>query len=65
MKNVFVPDNNRISNALDFASGTNNILKHSRLFVAWAATGGAAAAIEECHKYALKRKQFGKFLGQF
>lgn len=31
LKDVFVPDHNRLEKALDFASGANNILKHSRI----------------------------------
>lgn len=31
MNDVFVPENNRLEKALDFASGANNILKHSRI----------------------------------
>jgi len=65
MVDVFVPDQNRLANALDFASGANTILKHSRLFVAWAAVGAAAGAFEACHKYALERKQFGKPIAGF
>lgn len=56
MKDVFVPSKNRLAKALDFASGANNILKHSRLFVAWCAVGAAAGAIEDCFKYSLQRK---------
>jgi len=53
LTDVFVPQKNRLENALDFASGANNILKHSRLFVAWIATGCAAGAIESAIKYTL------------
>jgi alkylation response protein AidB-like acyl-CoA dehydrogenase len=53
LTDVFVPLKNRLENALDFASGANNILKHSRLFVAWLATGCAAGAIESAIKYTL------------
>ena len=62
---MFVPASNRIANALDFASGANNILKHSRLFVAWISAGAAAGAYEACHKYVLERKQFGKPVASF
>jgi glutaryl-CoA dehydrogenase len=65
LENVFVPYNNRLENALDFASGANNILKHSRIYVAWLATGVAAGAIESAIKYSLQRKQFGKELASF
>lgn len=47
MENVFVPSHNRLDNALDFASGANNILKHSRIFIAWIAVGTAAGALEQ------------------
>jgi glutaryl-CoA dehydrogenase len=53
LTDVFVPQKNRLENALDFALGANNILKHSRLFVAWIATGCAAGAIESAIKYTL------------
>ena len=62
---MFIPDKNRIAKALDFASGANNILKHSRLFVAWGAVGSAAGALEECMKYSNERVQFGKPLAKF
>jgi alkylation response protein AidB-like acyl-CoA dehydrogenase len=55
LKDVFVPDKNRLAYALDFASGANNVLKHSRIFVAWVSVGIAAGAYEACHKYALER----------
>lgn len=51
MQDVFVADNNRLAYALDFAKGTNNILKHSRIFVAWIATGAAAGAYEHAFRY--------------
>ena len=46
LENVFVPIENRLADALDFATGANNILKHSRIFIAWIAAGCAAGAIE-------------------
>jgi alkylation response protein AidB-like acyl-CoA dehydrogenase len=65
MTDVFVPENNRLENALDFASGANNILKHSRIYIAWLATGCAAGAIEAALKYTSQRKQFGKSIDSF
>lgn len=65
MENVFVPSHNRLENALDFASGANNILKHSRIYICWLATGCAAGAYEAAFKYAQERKQFGKELAAF
>ena len=50
---MFVPAHNRLDKALDFATGANNILKHSRIQVAWVATGVAAGAVEAAHRYSL------------
>ena len=60
-----MPTHNRLENALDFASGANNILKHSRIYISWLATGCAAGAYEAALKYTLERKQFGKELASF
>ncbi len=53
---MFVPDNNRLAKARDFATGANVILMHSRLGVAWAAVGNAVGAYEAALRYTLKRK---------
>lgn len=47
LKDVFVKSSNRLEKALDFATGANNILKHSRIQVAWLAVGIAAGAMEK------------------
>ena len=60
MRDVFVPDDERFELARDFASGTKEVLQHSRIFVAWIATGMAAGACEAAFKYCLAREQFGK-----
>jgi acyl-CoA oxidase len=65
MENVFVPDNNKLAKADDFATGTNKILEHSRIKVCWAAVGIAAGAYEAALKYAMERKQFGKPIASF
>jgi glutaryl-CoA dehydrogenase len=65
LKDVFVPDKNKLTHAKDFGTGTNMILEASRLMVAWMAAGCAAGAYEECLKYVLKRVQFGKPVAQF
>lgn len=62
---MFVPDHNRLAKATDFATGTNKILEHSRLKVAWGAVGIAAGAYEASLRYALQRKQFGKPIAAF
>ena len=55
MNDVFVPDNERFELAKDFASGTKDVLKHSRIFVAWEAAGIAAGACEAAMKYCKER----------
>ena len=57
---MFVPDGDRFEKAKDFASGTNEVLMHSRIFVAWLATGMAAGACEAAFKYTKERIQFKK-----
>lgn len=52
---MFVPENNRLEKATDFATGANKILEHSRLKVAWIAVGVAAGAYEAAMKYSLER----------
>jgi len=53
LKDAFVPDNNKLTKAKDFASGTNAVLETSRLVVAWMACGLAAGAYENALKYTL------------
>lgn len=55
----------RLAKATDFATGTNVILEHSRLKVAWGGVGIACGAYEAALKYALERKQFGKSIASF
>lgn len=59
-KDVFVPFNNRLTKAKNFATGTNVVLESSRLAAGWMITGIAAGAYEAALKYTLNRKQFGK-----
>lgn len=65
MKDVFVPDNNKLTHAKDFGTGTNKILESSRLFVAWMIAGLATGAYEAALKYALERKQFGVQIAKY
>jgi alkylation response protein AidB-like acyl-CoA dehydrogenase len=53
MKEVFVPEKNRLEKAKDFLQGANAALEHSRLMVAWLAAGLAAGAYESALKYCL------------
>jgi len=63
--NVFVPDNNKLTHAKNFATGTNAILESSRLGVAWMIAGLACGAYEAALKFTLKRKQFGRPIAKF
>lgn len=65
MKDVFVPDNNKLTHATNFSKGTNVILESSRLGVAWVVAGTAVGAYEAALKYTLNRKQFGRPIAQF
>ena len=65
MKDVFVPDKNKLTKATDFRTGTNVILESSRLGVAWVAAGVGCGAYEAALKYCLNRKQFGKPIAKF
>ena len=65
LTNVFVPATNRLEKAKDFTTGTNVILEHSRLKVAWCATGVAAGAYEAALRYTMQRNQFGKPIAAF
>jgi alkylation response protein AidB-like acyl-CoA dehydrogenase len=65
MKDVFVPEHNKLEHAKDFQTGTNAVLEASRLGVAWLAAGIAVGAYESALKYCLKRKQFGKVIASY
>ena len=65
LKDCFIPDKNKLTHSKDFATGTNKILEASRLMVAWMAAGVAAGAYEQCLKYCLQRKQFGRPIARF
>ena len=58
--NVIIDENARLPKATNFAAGTNAILKHSRVFVAWLAVGVCWGVYDHVIKYASDRKQFGQ-----
>ena len=58
LRDVFVPESNKLVLAKDFSSGTKEVLLHSRIYVAWIATGIAAGACEAAFKYTKDRIQF-------
>jgi glutaryl-CoA dehydrogenase len=55
-KDLFIPDNMKLTHAKDFGSSTNLVLETSRLLTAWIAAGCACGAYEATVKYALQRK---------
>ncbi|MBV8749427.1 MAG: acyl-CoA dehydrogenase family protein, partial [Candidatus Eremiobacteraeota bacterium] len=59
-----VPDANKLANANSFAD-TAKVLRMTRGFVAWEATGCALGAFEHALAYARRRKQFGRPIGGF
>jgi glutaryl-CoA dehydrogenase len=59
-----VPETNRLANANSFAD-TAKVLRMTRGFVAWEATGCALGAFEHALAYAKRRKQFGRPIGGF
>ena len=65
LNNVFVPDEDRLPLATDFAKGTAVILKHSRIFVCWIAAGICEGVYDNVIKYISNRKQFGVPISSF
>jgi glutaryl-CoA dehydrogenase len=59
-----VPAENKLANANRFAD-TAKVLKMTRGFVAWQATGCALGAFEHALAYAKRRHQFGRPIGGF
>ena len=51
LDDVFVPESDRFELARDFATGTKEVLMHSRIFVAWIAVGMAAGACDAVMTY--------------
>ena len=64
MENVRVPDENRLQGDNSFRD-TAKVLRGTRYFVSWEATGCAMGAYENALKYAQERLQFGKPIGSF
>jgi glutaryl-CoA dehydrogenase len=61
---VRVPEANRLQNASSFAD-TSQVLKVTRMGVAWQATGCARGAYEHALRYTLERQQFGQPIAGF
>ena len=59
-----VPESNRLQEATGFRS-TANVLRVTRVGVAWQATGCARGAYEHALRYAKARQQFGRPIASF
>lgn len=64
LEDVFVPETHRLANADSFAS-TSNVLRVTRMGVAWQATGCARGAFEHAVRYTKSREQFGQPIAGF
>jgi alkylation response protein AidB-like acyl-CoA dehydrogenase len=60
LKDVVVGESQKLPHAVDFQTGTNRALKHSRVFVCWVAAGIVMGVYDNVIKYATERKQFGR-----
>ena len=64
LTDVFVPETNRLQRAESFAS-TSDVLRVTRMGVAWQATGCARGAFEHALRYTKSREQFGQSISGF
>ena len=64
MENCRIPEENRLQKDESFRD-TAKVLRGTRYFVSWEATGCAMGAYENALKYAQERLQFGKPIGSF
>jgi glutaryl-CoA dehydrogenase len=61
---VRVPEENRLQNATSFRD-TANVLRATRVSVAWSAVGCSRGAYEHALRYAMGREQFGRPITSF
>ncbi len=64
LENVFVPETHRLQGAESFAD-TANVLRVTRMGVAWQAAGCARGAFEHALRYTKSREQFGRSIAGF
>lgn len=64
-KDAFVKDEDKMEKAKDWMSGTNLVLKHSRIIVAWNAMGVLLGCYDACIRYVTQRQQFGQSIAGF
>lgn len=60
LNNVVIPASQKLPKATDFNTGTNAILKHSRVFVCYVAAGVCMGVYDNAIKYVSERRQFGQ-----
>ncbi|MGY1651166.1 acyl-CoA dehydrogenase family protein [Geodermatophilus sp. SYSU D01119] len=64
LEGVRVPEENRLQNANSFRD-TANVLRATRVSVAWSAVGCSRGAYEHALRYAMEREQFGRPITSF
>lgn len=64
LEDVFVPETHRLARAESFAN-TSEVLRVTRMGVAWQATGCARGAFEHAVRYTKSREQFGRPIAGF
>ena len=64
LHDVRVPEDNRLQGANSFRD-TSNVLRVTRMGVAWQATGCARGAFEHALRYTKQRQQFGRPIASF
>lgn len=62
---VFVPEDNRLPKADKGFGSVNEVLEHSRIFVAWNTVGVALGVYDNVIKYVNQRNQFGVKISSF
>ena len=65
MKDCRVPEANRLASGAQSFRDTARVLRGTRYYVGWEATGCQMGAYEHALKYAQERLQFGKPIGSF
>lgn len=63
--NVFIPEENKLPGANKGFMSVNQVLEHSRIFVAWLAVGVALGVYDNTIKYINSRNQFGVKITSF
>lgn len=65
LKDVFVPECEKLAHADTFSNGVGRVLASSRIFVAWKPVGLSMGVYDNCLRYIKQRRQFGTPLASF